>query len=137
MHHAILSRRAVALTIVVTAISLTGCGGQRQERPQSDKASAIGAHPNPSTAEAVATDKVAIDNFAFSPATIVVPVGATVTWTNRDDVPHTATSAVKPRVFDSGTLDTDQTYKHQFTAPGTYAYFCAVHPHMTGTVIVK
>jgi plastocyanin len=66
-----------------------------------------------------------------------VPAGTRVTWVNRDDVPHTVTSAEKPRRFNSGTLDTDGQFTHLFTTPGTYEYFCAVHPKMTGKVIVK
>jgi plastocyanin len=62
---------------------------------------------------------VVIDNFTFDPPELTVPAGATVTWVNRDDVPHTATSTAKPRAFDSGTLDTDGTFTHRFTAPGT------------------
>jgi len=85
------------------------------------------------------TDKheVVIDNFAFKPKTLTVTTGTKVTWINRDDVPHTATAKVKPRAFDSGTLDTDGHYSFVFTRPGTYDYFCAVHPHMIGKVIVK
>jgi plastocyanin len=60
-----------------------------------------------------------------------------VTWINRDDVPHTATSTAKPRLFDSGALDTDERYCYVFTEPGTYSYFCAVHPKMTAQIIVK
>ena len=81
--------------------------------------------------------QVAIDNFAFKPAELTVPVGSKVTWLNRDDVPHTATSTTKPRAFDSHTLDTDERFSHVFSKSGTYEYFCAVHPHMTGKVIVK
>jgi plastocyanin len=84
-----------------------------------------------------ASFQITIDNFAFSPRTLTVSVGAKVTWVNHDDVPHTATSSRKPRLFDSGTLDTDDKYSHVFTTPGTYEYFCAVHPHMTGQIIVK
>jgi plastocyanin len=92
----------------------------------------------PSAADApVAPNQVTIDNFAFNPKTLTVPVGTEVTWINRDDVPHTATSAVKPRLFDSKTLDTDDKFSHVFTTPGTYPYFCAVHPHMTGEIVVK
>jgi amicyanin len=83
------------------------------------------------------TAEVVIDNFTFSPAQLTIAVGTTVTWTNRDDVPHTATGSKKPRAFDSGTLDTDDKFSHVFTKPGTYDYFCTVHPHMTGQVIVK
>ena len=68
---------------------------------------------------------------------MTVPVGTEVSWINRDDVPHTATSTTKPKAFDSGALDTDQTYSHVFTTAGEYEYFCAVHPHMTGKVVVK
>ena len=81
--------------------------------------------------------QVAIDNFAFKPAELNVAVGTKVTWLNRDDVPHTATSTAKPRAFDSHTLDTDDKFSHVFSKAGTYEYFCAVHPHMTGKVIVK
>lgn len=83
------------------------------------------------------TEQITIDNFAYSPSKLTVQPGTTVTWVNRDDVPHTATSSKKPRAFDSGTLDTDQKFSHVFSTPGTYDYFCAVHPHMTGQIIVK
>jgi plastocyanin len=83
------------------------------------------------------TEQIVIDNFTFNPAKLTVAAGTTVTWLNRDDVPHTATSSSKPKAFDSGTLDTDGKFSHVFTKPGTYDYFCAVHPHMTGQVIVK
>ena len=87
-------------------------------------------------AEAQAT-QVVIDNFAFSPREIIVTPGTRVTWVNHDDVPHTVTSSVKPRAFDSKAMDTDDTFSFVFTTPGTYEYFCAVHPHMTGKIIVK
>jgi plastocyanin len=82
-------------------------------------------------------NQVVIDNFAFNPPTLTVAAGTKVTWINRDDVPHTATSTVKPRAFHSGTLDTDDKFSHVFTQRGTYEYFCAVHPKMVGKVIVK
>jgi len=81
--------------------------------------------------------RVVIDNFAYSPREITVTAGTKVTWVNHDDSPHTVTSTVKPKAFDSGALDTDATFAFVFAAPGTYEYFCAVHPHMTGKVIVK
>ena len=81
--------------------------------------------------------QVFIDNFAYNPPTLIVDTGTRVTWVNRDDVPHTATSSTKPRAFDSGALDTDSRFSHVFTTPGTYDYFCAVHPKMTGRIIVK
>jgi plastocyanin len=78
---------------------------------------------------------VKIDNFSFGPAAITVPVGTTVTWTNRDDIPHTVVSDDK--VFKSKVLDTDEKFSYTFSKPGTYPYFCSVHPKMTGKVIVQ
>jgi plastocyanin len=78
---------------------------------------------------------VIIDNFQFSPATLTVPKGTTVTWDNQDDMVHTVTSAEK--VFSSASLETDQSFTYTFTTPGTYTYFCKLHPHMTATVIVQ
>jgi plastocyanin len=84
-----------------------------------------------------AAQQIKIDNFTFDPPTLTIAVGTKVTWVNRDDVPHTATSTAKPRSFNSGTLDTDQQFSHVFAKPGTYDYFCAVHPKMTGRIVVK
>ena len=63
--------------------------------------------------------------------------GSTVTWTNRDDIPHTVVSADDPKVFKSKVMDTDEKFSFTFTKAGTYTYFCSVHPNMTGTVVVK
>jgi plastocyanin len=91
----------------------------------------------PVTARAADAVTVHIDNFTFAPATLTVRAGTKVTWINRDDEPHTVTSSSSPRVFASGALDTDGSFSYTFDKPGTYPYFCAIHPHMTGTVIVK
>ena len=72
---------------------------------------------------------------AFAPTVTRVPVGTTVTWTNRDDVPHTVTSSTK--VFKSPPLDTGETFTYTFKQAGTFEYYCALHPHMTGKVVVK
>lgn len=80
---------------------------------------------------------VTIENFAFEPRELMIPAGATVTWKNADDVPHTATSKDDPQTFNSGPLDTDDSFSFTFTKPGTYAYYCKVHPHMTGVITVK
>ena len=77
---------------------------------------------------------VAIDSFAFDPPTVTVPAGATVTWVNHDDIPHLV--AADDRSFKSPPMDTDDRYAMTFAKPGTYAYFCTLHPHMTGTVVV-
>ena len=86
---------------------------------------------------APASAEVKIDNFSFSPATLTVSAGTTVTWTNRDDIPHTVVSTDDPKAFKSKVLDTDEKFSFTFSKAGTYPYFCSVHPKMTGTVIVK
>jgi plastocyanin len=89
----------------------------------------------PANAEPTAASvAVKIDNFVFGPQTITVPAGATVTWTNSDDIPHTAVST--DGVFKSKVLDTDEKFSYTFTKPGTYAYYCTIHPKMTGQVVV-
>ena len=79
---------------------------------------------------------VTIDNFTFTPATLTVKAGTTVTWTNKDDIPHgigSANNAFKR----SQAQDTDDSYSFTFATPGTYAYFCYVHPFMKGTIVVE
>ena len=78
--------------------------------------------------------EVHIDNFVFQPAELTVKVGTTVTWTNRDDIPHTVVSAGK---FRSKPLDTDDKFSFTFTEAGDYKYFCSLHPHMTGMIKVE
>ena len=79
--------------------------------------------------------EVKIDNFSFGPAALTVAAGTTVTWTNRDDIPHTVVST--DNVFKSKALDTDEKFSYTFTKAGTYPYFCSIHPKMTGTVVVQ
>ena len=78
---------------------------------------------------------VKIANFTFDPPQVTVKAGTTVVWTNEDDIPHTVTSSTQ--AFKSQVLDTDQKYSFTFTTPGTYKYFCALHPHMTATIVVE
>jgi len=80
---------------------------------------------------------VQIANFSFSPQTLTVAAGTSVTWVNRDDEAHTVTSAANPRLFNSPPLDTGDQFSFTFAAPGSYSYFCAIHPQMVGVVIVK
>jgi len=80
--------------------------------------------------------EVVIDNFSFSPQTFTVPAGATVTWTNRDNEPHTVTSTDN-RFPKSRVLKPGQSYSNNFVASGTYSYFCSIHPRMTGKIVVK
>jgi plastocyanin len=81
------------------------------------------------------TADVKIDNFSFGPVLLTVAPGTKVTWTNRDDIPHTIVADDK--TFKSKPLDTDETFSYTFDKPGTYPYFCSIHPHMTGQVVVK
>ena len=85
--------------------------------------------------EKSATHEVSIDNFSFTPMEMTIPAGAQVTWINKDDVPHTVISV--DHQFKSKALDTDEKFSFTFEKPGTYEYFCSVHPKMTGKIIVK
>jgi plastocyanin len=80
--------------------------------------------------------RVEIRNFAFAPNTMTVTVGTRVVWTNRDEEPHVITSAGK-QFASSPALDTSDTYAVTFAKPGTYAYYCSIHPMMVGTIIVQ
>ena len=79
---------------------------------------------------------VSIDKFTFVPQTLTVKAGTTVTWTNKDDIPHGIASA-NNAFTRSKAMDTDDSYSHTFITPGTYQYFCYIHPHMTGTIVVE
>jgi plastocyanin len=93
--------------------------------------------PKPAAQDKTAATEVKIDNFSFAPQNLTVAVGTTVTWTNRDDIPHTVVSTDDPRAFKSKVLDTDEKFSFTFSKPGTYPYFCSVHPKMTGKVTVQ
>jgi plastocyanin len=84
---------------------------------------------------APATADVKVDNFGFGPATLTVAVGTTVTWTNRDDIPHTVVST--DSVFKSKVLDTNEKFSYTFAKPGTFPYFCSIHRKMAGKVVVQ
>ena len=77
---------------------------------------------------------VKIGNFTFGPQEVRVKAGTTVTWTNEDDMPHTV---VSPNNFRSKVLDSDGTFSFTFTTPSAFKYFCSLHPHMTGTIVVE
>ena len=79
--------------------------------------------------------EVQVDNFSFAPDTLTIPVNSTVTWVNKDDVPHVIAS--DDGLFKSKALDTDDKYSYTFNKAGTYAYYCSVHPKMVGKIVVQ
>jgi len=89
----------------------------------------------PATGQPPQATDIKVDNFTFSPETLTVSVNSNVTWTNKDDVPHVIAST--DGLFRSKGLDTDDHYSFKFTKPGTYNYFCAIHPKMTGKIVVQ
>ncbi len=122
-----------SLGIIVAGL-LVGAGGMALAH---DMAGMDGMASPPVQVAAAEPNTVTIDNFAFGPQVLTVALGTTVTWINHDDEPHTVVNAGTPRLFKSGALDTDDTFTFTFDKPGTYEYFCSIHPHMTGTVVVK
>jgi plastocyanin len=145
---------APAALLLAAALGLAACAGSPGHRtaaapppasppPASPSASMPGmpgmtTSPGPSggtAAPPVAGNAVTIQNFAFSPATLTVRVGTTVTWTNRDADAHTVTSQ-RSGPLRSAALDTGRSYSFTFTTPGSYPYLCTIHPFMTGTVEV-
>ena len=93
-------------------------------------------HPTRAKGEAAASPlEVRVDNFTFGPDTLTVSVNSTVTWVNKDDLPHVIAS--NDGVFKSKALDTDDKYSYTFTKAGTYAYFCSIHPKMVGKIVVQ
>jgi len=122
---AILGAALAASALVVVA---TTSGGQAE-----------GAGPPPSRSVATA-NRVVIQGFKFAPSATTVSVGTKITWTNMDGAPHTATAGVSPTssgLFDTGTINRDKTVSVVLKKPGTFTYFCALHPFMKGTVTVK
>jgi plastocyanin len=93
-------------------------------------------HPTRAKSEAAGSPlEVRVDNFTFGPDTLTVPVNSTVTWVNKDDLPHVIAST--DGVFKSKALDTDDKYSYTFSKAGTYPYFCSIHPKMVGKIVVQ
>ena|SRR6516225_6253091 len=112
-------RSAVSAALIGAAVGTVLAGGVLLAQAQSPKAAAV-----------------SIDNFTFNPPTLTVKAGTTVTWTNKDDIPH-GIAATGNAFARSSALDTDDHYAFTFATPGTYQYFCYIHPHMTGTIVVE
>lgn len=123
---------------IAVAGVFTGFMGMAVAHDMSDMGGMASMAAPPATQLAAAEpDAVMIGNFAFGPQSVTVAVGTTVTWTNRDDELHTVVSADDPKLFKSGPLDTGDHFAFTFAKPGTYRYYCSIHPHMVGTVVVK
>lgn len=132
---AVVAERAVAVPQPVAAVARPSAGADvRPTRRPPARASARDLAEATPAARAAASQSVRIVDFAFGPASVTVNVGDTVTWTNEDSAPHTATA--DDGSFDTGTLGRGQRGSHTFPAAGTVTYYCNVHPSMTGTVVV-
>ena len=134
------------LTIPATiAVLLAGAGVAFHllgQAPPADAAMALGpmdhGHRQLAAEPAAApANVVAIRDFSFGPTALTVAIGTKVVWTNQDDDPHTVTSDADPKVLESPALDTGDSFAFTFTKPGTYRYFCALHPHMQGIIVVQ
>jgi plastocyanin len=112
-------RSAISAALFGAAVGSVLAGGVLFARAQTAAAAAVG-----------------IDNFTFNPQAVTVKAGTTVTWTNKDDIPH-GIAATNNAFKRSPALDTDDSFSFTFTTPGTYQYFCYIHPHMTGTIVVE
>ena len=154
----LLKRKLVLVTVTsLLSLFLAACGpggadSRSSSETQSTTASSAATNSNtdmsnmqmPATLSPVAgkematqstPNQVMVENFSFQPGTLTVNAGTTVTWVNHDDEPHTVNENNK--TFKSGALDTDGKFSYKFTSPGTYSYFCSIHPRMKGQIIVK
>jgi plastocyanin len=95
----------------------------------------LGTLCHASSAATPAAAAVVIRNYHFVPETLKIPVGSSVTWTNKDDDPHTVMSATG--AFRSSVIDTDQAFSYTFTKPGVYRIACSLHPQMFETIVVE
>ena len=118
-----LNTGTLAFFMLVALASLTNMRGKEAETKASIPVKASKA-------------EVVIDNFSFSPKTFTVPAGATMTWTNHDNVSHVVTSA-DDQFKKSLVLKTGQRFSNTFTTAGSYSYFCSIHPRMTAQIIVR
>ena len=134
--------RSAVVAIVVAVIVVVGGTVLLETHNKSNDNSMNGMNMNnnqsskSSDTTPTASNSVAIENFAFSPANITVKKGTSVTWNNKDSTTHTATSTSGPTSFDSGNLPNGKTYSFTFNTVGTYQYRCSIHSNMTGTVTV-
>ncbi|AOS93610.2 amidase [Mycobacterium intracellulare subsp. chimaera] len=126
-----LRRRLLAAVLAASVLSSPGCGRPAAPRSRRQPGHHRRLRFRPPAAGA---NQVTIDGFAFAPPNLTVPAGTTVTWTNRDEEPHTV--AASDGSFHSPGMGTGATFAHTFSAPGTFDYVCSIHPMMRGTVVV-
>ncbi|OMB90492.1 amidase [Mycobacterium colombiense] len=124
-------RRHSAAMAAACVLLLVGCS---QSRPAATTPAPTTGMSITAPAAPVRGDQVTIDGFAFAPVTLTVPAGTTVTWTNRDEEPHTV--AASDGSFHSPGMGTGATFTHTFSTAGTFDYVCSIHPMMRGTVVV-
>ena len=130
MKHAVKrSRPRVVLGLMLATAAVIALRMAAADTPETASAA-------PTSATQIAVSKVSISKFSFQPAVVVVKAGTKVIWTNHDNVPHTVTSSDRRFASSSG-LDTNDRYSYVFDKPGTYGYFCSLHPMMVGKVIVQ
>ena len=128
-------RRPLAALLAAGALALTGCSSPKPTTHPSVTFGPDTATPSVTAPVAPAAgNAVTIDGFAFAPATVTVSPGSTVTWTNRDEEPHTVVA--NDGSFHSPGMGTGATFSHTFATPGTFDYACSIHPMMHGTVVV-
>lgn len=136
-------RAALAMTVAASLIAGAGITLRLTDSAPSAQAAIShamtgqGAHHLGAQHAAAAANAVAIHNFTFGPKALTVPVGTKVVWTNDDDDPHTVTSEADAKPLKSPPLDTGESFAFTFDKPGTYRYFCSIHPHMQGTIVVQ
>ena len=130
--------RAVSVAMTMAALAASAKTQQVREHehaPAAVSARAVAHEAALDSQTKAESTEVKIDNFSFGPQTLTVPAGTTVTWTNRDDIPHSVVSS--EGAFKSRAMDTDDKYSFTFAKAGTYSYFCGLHPKMTGKVVVQ
>lgn len=128
------------LILIILAVVLVGAGAyffmsQQQQQKQSSTNEPVVTQAPTTQEQTESSTEVTIENFSYSPATITIKAGDTVTWTNNDSVAHTATA--DDESFDTGLLEKGQSTSVTFDTPGTYTYHCTPHPNMKGTVVVE
>ena len=130
-------RIILAILIITWVMAAVSCGTSSPTTTPAQPGTGTQVKPPPGETPGLEFNPVAVavENFAFSPATITIAVGTTVTWTNKDDVRHTVTS--RTQLFDSGLLAKDSSFSYKFDQKGSYEYYCIPHPYMVGKVIVE